>query len=156
MLTKYYDEIEIDLNSMQEGEEGDPTSKQEGQQPVTKQHVIKNGTTTITFGYIYADNLIMGLEDKLHHVMRELQALRDSTYEKVKGVAKLSSEDTYDERTGVIVASRKAEYKAMKRQAKRLTAVKKSIEAMLAQVNEELAAVEARTARVKARMDSQK
>lgn len=153
MLTKYYDAIEIDLNPMQES---DSAPEQEGQQPVTKQRVIKNGTTTITFGYIDADNLIMGLEDKLHHVMRDLQALRDSTYEAVKGVAKLSSEDTYDERTGVIVASRKAEYKAMKRQAKRLTAVKKSIEAMLAQVTEELTAIEARTARVKARIDSQK
>lgn len=86
-----------------------------------KDKVIKNGTTTIVTGggdlcHLNADTLKLAAA---------LGNFYGTTVES-KGVAKLSPEDTYDESTGLKVATRKAEIKARRK------AIKLCIEALTA------------------------
>lgn len=74
--------------------------------------IIINGTTTIVFGKGEVDrNLHTAVAVLLCEILTRLSAMECNAPE-VKGVAKLSPEDTYDKKTGIKIASRKAELKA--------------------------------------------
>lgn len=76
-----------------------------------KKNIIINGTTTVVYGEANADRHVT---QQIAEKINELLVTLPDEYEKVvtRGVAKLHPDDTYDEKTGVIIASRKAELKA--------------------------------------------
>ena len=76
-----------------------------------KKNIIINGTTTVVYGEANADRHVT---EQIAEKINELLVTLPDGYEKVvtRGVAKLHPDDTYDEKTGVIIASRKAELKA--------------------------------------------
>lgn len=68
---------------------------------------IFNGTTTVVYAdsFVKTDSELDQISAKLHDALTDLCLY----VVKTKGVAKLSPEDSYDETTGVTVASQKAE-----------------------------------------------
>lgn len=146
MLTKYYDQQE--MINREEFEKGEAL-------PVYGARVIHNGTTTISFGILDTYNTASVFGRVCEDIRNEIFDMADEAQRVVyKGVAHLSSEDTYNKRTGVIVSSRKAEHRAMSRQLKRLKAIQKKTQLLLDRVNEELEATEARLGRIESRMKS--
>ena len=71
---------------------------------------IFNGTTTVVYAdtFVKTDSELDQISAKLHDALTDLCLYTIET----KGVAKLSPEDSYDETTGVTVASQKAELRA--------------------------------------------
>ena len=79
---------------------------------VVEKDIIINGTTTIVQGRAYADkHLTNTVANKLTQAVAIMGALVFHG-PITKGVAKLHPDDTYDEKTGIKIASRKAELKA--------------------------------------------
>lgn len=79
---------------------------------VLEKDIIINGTTTIVQGQAYADkNLTNSVTNKLTAAVVAMGSLIFHG-PVTKGVAKLHPDDTYDEKTGIKIASRKAELKA--------------------------------------------
>lgn len=78
---------------------------------VVKKNIIQNGTTTVVYGETHMDeNKSVALTVKLGRVAGMLGKI---SYDKIvtRGVSKLHPADKYDEKTGVKIASRKAELK---------------------------------------------
>lgn len=74
-----------------------------------KKNIIINGTTTVVYGEANPEeHVTQQIADKLWKAFEVLPNDKIVT----RGVAKLHPDDTYDEKTGVIIASRKAELKA--------------------------------------------
>lgn len=92
-------------------------------------NTIHNGTTTISLG---AANLHNAYGEQLFNLLQK--AVVDTLFSgevKVKGVAKLSPNDTYDAKTGKVIASRKAELRAHRHFLTRLQKAKKALDKYL-------------------------
>lgn len=84
------------------------TDKETGE---LKKNIIVNGTTTVVFGESEPNKeLYEKAVNKLWKAIEMLTITSEPTV--VKGVAKCHPDDAYDEKTGVMIASRKAELKA--------------------------------------------
>lgn len=92
-----------------------------------KKNIIINGTTTIVFGQSETD---AQLYNKAMQTLYEaMSVLTSGTVPVVtKGVAKLAPGDIYDEKTGIKIASRKAEIKGRLQEYNRLVDVLNLVE----------------------------
>lgn len=112
------------------------------QVPCRDVRTIKNGSTTI----VTTETMVM-YSDEFHYALHDLDRLVYEpmlNYYLTKGVAKLHPEDTYDEITGRIVASKKAEIKGNRISQRHLNDVKEVLESLLNEVNGKIARLEAR------------
>ena len=78
---------------------------------ILKKNIIQNGTTTVVYGETHMDvNKCNQITLKLADTAGILGSI---AYDKIvtRGVSKLHPDDKYDEKTGVKIASRKAELK---------------------------------------------
>ncbi len=84
-----------------------------------KKNIIINGTTTIVFGESETD---VQLYNRVIQILYDtMSVLTSGTVPVVtKGVAKLAPGDLYDEKTGIKIASRKAEIKGRLQEYNRL------------------------------------
>jgi len=104
-------------------------------------HIIKNGSTTVAFGYgVYNEQV----EEKLRKTVQFLEEAYINTPKLVKGVAKLCPGDVYDEKYGIKLASKKAEYKARKQAYKRYDAILKGLNSLGVLVTEEMNKIQKR------------
>ena len=111
---------------------------------------IKNGTTTIVENEMYVnftDDFYRDLS-----TVEYLGAPRETIFG-AKGVSKLHPDDTYDEETGRIIASKKAEIKANKLVQKYLGVMKECLENMLAEVTTDLARLDNREKSLSSSLD---
>ena len=110
--------------------------------PCKDVRTIKNGTTTIV-----TTETVVKFTDEFNWANSMLDHLAYSFDRNVyltKGVAKLHPEDEYNEITGRIIASKKAEVKGNKMAQRHLADVKEVLEIMLKEVNGKIARLEAR------------
>lgn len=103
---------------------------------------IKNGTTTIIYGTTVVEPSGI-LRTDLSKFAKDFKNLLTSGYE-TRGVAKLSPEDTYDELSGVIVASKKAERVGIRVVKRNLKTTIKSMQLLLDDLKAELSLIEHR------------
>lgn len=102
--------------------------------------VVKNGDTTIAFGYgVYDEQL----ENKIGKLVETFDnSYKDATFfgntKEYKGVAKLCPGDVYDEKRGIKIASKKAEYKARKAAYRRYNAILKQMNSLSIEITEEM------------------
>lgn len=113
-----------------------------------RDRVIINGTTTIAYGSAWANtNNKFGLDaSKLIGSIIELSRANWAG----KGIAKLSPDDTYDELSGRIVASKKSEKMAIKLALKDLLRVQKNLNAVSEEIQGEIDALLGRLESLKA------
>ena len=105
--------------------------------------VIRNDTTTIVYG-----NLTIKTKGQLRKDMISLveasENLLGGGRGKTKGVSKLHPEDTYDEKTGKIVASKKGEMQGLRASKKVLVDYIGTLEKVLAAMKTQVELVDAR------------
>lgn len=100
--------------------------------------IIKNGDTTIAFGYgVYDEQLEGKLQRFVDDIDRGYSSF-SNTGKEYKGVAKLCPGDVYDEKRGIKIASKKAEYRARKAAYKRYNNILKKLNSLSGAITEEM------------------
>ena len=113
-----------------------------------KDRVILNGTTTIAYGNAWANtNNKFGLDAS--KLIGSIIGLSQAKWAG-KGIAKLSPDDTYDELSGRIVASKKSEKMAIKLALGDLLKVQKNLNAVSEEIQGEIDALVSRLESLKA------
>ena len=111
----------------------------------SRKNIIQNGTTTIVYGETTSDpNLISELFNKMSQIAFRL---RETTYV-TKGVSQLHPDDTYNQSTGIMIASKKAEMKGRVKEYNKLVKVEDLILDMYDLVSNELDKTEERINKV--------
>lgn len=102
---------------------------------------FRNGESTVVAGYGYEPQHIITKMTQHLGAAAEMGSQLDSySSPTVKGIARLSPGDTYDAKTGLIVASRKCEIKAIRKTNTTLKRMAKELEATLELIKGEITA----------------
>lgn len=104
--------------------------------------IIQNGTTTVALGHAEM-NQHCELYSDLEKILDEIYHL-EMVVHFARGVSKLHPEDTYDELSGKIVASKKAEISALKQSKKDLLKLKRFIDMINNDIHNEITAIDHR------------
>ena len=111
---------------------------------------IKNGTTTIVYG-----TLGVQAKGQVHETIKKVvkngRTLLIGGHGLVKGVSRLHPEDSYDEMMGKMVASEKAEMKALKAGREILVDYAGELKAALKAVETEIGLIDERSAELRSK-----